>query len=674
MVPNYMLFTFLLPFLALASADDETQFVYNGFKDANLQLKGISSLQSSGLLQLTNNTQHKAGYAFHPKPVNFTTSRSFSSSFVFAIHPNIPDHGAQGMTFFISPTTNFDHALPDEFLGLVNSTSNGLASNHIFAIELDTVQNAHFGDIDSNHVGIDVNSLRSYASASAAYFPTSEGNNQSLLLTDSKAMQLWVDYDEPTMIVNVTIAPIKVPKPSRSLVSTRVNLSEVLLETMYIGFSGSTGLTSNDHFVLGWSWNQRGQAQELDLSKLPSLPNFDTTNRKPGKIFLGLLISVLLLLVVISASAYVIRRKKYEELKESWEKEYAAHRYSYKDLYKASKGFKITELLGEGGHGKVYKGVIRSKKKKLEVAIKRISHESGQGMKEFVAEIVSMRRLRHRNLVQLLGYCRRKGELLLVYDYMPNGSLDKYLYGDEKPTLGWHQRFKIIKGVASALLYLHEEWEQVVLHRDVKASNVMLDGQMNARLGDFGLARLYDHGANPRTTHVVGTVGYLAPEFVRTGKATTSCDVFGYGAFVLEVACGRSPSETESCGREEEEEEEELVDWVFNLLKKGSILTASDPKLGGNYDQEEMEMVLKIGLLCSQFKPEARPSMRQVVQLLDGVAIVPDVPPNFNEGGFGGIGANGEGWETSNSFPSSLSHMRHSASLSSTESVLRCGR
>ncbi|KAK1275095.1 L-type lectin-domain containing receptor kinase IV.1 [Acorus gramineus] len=140
-------------------------------------------------------------------------------------------------------------------------------------------------------------------------------------------------------------------------------------------------------------------------------------------------------------------------------------------------------------------------------------------MREFVAEIVSIGRLRHRNIVQLLGYCRRKGELLLVYDYMSNGSLDKLLFeGTKKDELGWSQRFHIVRGVASGLLYLHEGWEQLVIHRDVKSSNVLLDGDLNGRLGDFGLARLYDHGTDPLTTHVVGTLGYIAPEFSMTGK------------------------------------------------------------------------------------------------------------------------------------------------------------
>ncbi|KAK1275392.1 L-type lectin-domain containing receptor kinase IV.2 [Acorus gramineus] len=140
-------------------------------------------------------------------------------------------------------------------------------------------------------------------------------------------------------------------------------------------------------------------------------------------------------------------------------------------------------------------------------------------MRESVAEIVSIRRLRHRNIVQLFGFCRRKGELLLVYDYMSNGSLDKLLFDEtERDRLGWSERFHIVRGVASGLLYLDEGWEQLVVHRDVNSSNVLLDGEMNARLGDFGIARLYDHGTDPQTTHVVGTLGYLAPELSKTGK------------------------------------------------------------------------------------------------------------------------------------------------------------
>nr|WIL59911.1 nodulation protein [Melilotus officinalis] len=249
----------------------------------------------------------------------------------------------------------------------------------------------------------------------------------------------------------------------------------------------------------------------------------------------------------------------------------------------------------------------------MQVAVKRVSHESKQGLREFVSEIASIGRLRHRNLVQLLGWCRRRGDLLLVYDFMANGSLDKYLFEEQEIVLSWEQRFKIIKDVAAGLLFLHEGYEQVVIHRDVKASNVLLDFEMNGRLGDFGLARLYEHGDNPGTTRVVGTLGYLAPELPRTGKASTSSDVFAFGALLLEVACGRRPIEPKAL-----QEELVLVEWVWEKFKEGRILEVVDPKLNGDFNQSEVIMVLKLGLMCSNDVPTIRPSMRQVVRILDG--------------------------------------------------------
>ncbi|KAI6705485.1 hypothetical protein NL676_008447, partial [Syzygium grande] len=299
-----------------------------------------------------------------------------------------------------------------------------------------------------------------------------------------------------------------------------------------------------------------------------------------------------------------------------------------------------------GGFGRVYRGILPTSK--IEIAVKRVSHESRQGMREFIAEIISIGRLRHRNIVSLLGYCRRKGELLLVYDYMPNGSLDKHLYNQPKVILNWRQRFRVIKGVASGLLYLHEGWEQVVIHRDIKASNVLLDADLNGRLGDFGLARLYDHGTDPQTTHVVGTFGYLAPEHTRTGKATRNTDVYAFGAFLLEVACGRRPIELR------EEEEVILVDWVFSCWDGGAILEARDPKLGAELVEEEMELVLKLGLMCSHSDPLMRPSMRQVLQYLKGDLPMPELSSiGLSSGGL--TFAHREGFDDlARSYPSSM--------------------
>ncbi|KAI4974152.1 hypothetical protein ZWY2020_047432 [Hordeum vulgare] len=319
----------------------------------------------------------------------------------------------------------------------------------------------------------------------------------------------------------------------------------------------------------------------------------------------------------------VRRHIRYKEVREDWEVEYGPHRFSYKDLFRATKGFKDKNFIGAGGFGRVYKGLLP--KSKSQVAVKRVSYDSKQGVKEFVAEVVSIGHLQHRNVVQLLGYCRRKGELLLVYDYMENGSLDNHLYGQlqgKATYLGWGQRFRIIKEIALGLLYLHEDWDKVVLHRDVKASNVLLDKHMNGRLGDFGLARLYDHGTDPQTTHVVGTIGYLAPELVHRGKATTLTDVFAFGIFVLEVTCGQRPIKEDPQGNQLV-----LVDWVLQNWHKGSLADVVDAKLQGGYDAGEACLALKLGLLCSHPFPQARPSMRQAMQYLDGDVPLPELLP-----------------------------------------------
>ncbi|KAM3739823.1 hypothetical protein ACB098_08G051400 [Castanea mollissima] len=660
--------------IPLAFAQHENQFIYNGFLQAKLHLDGSAKITSNGLLLLTNTVNlsyPQVGHAFFQFPLKFNTtssglspSLSFSTNFVFAIVPQVPNVGAHGMAFTISPSSNFTNAVGNQYLGLFNSSNEGLTSNHILAIELDTALNPEFGDIDKNHVGIDLNSLNSTDSASAMYFSNKEGKNISLGLTSGNPMHLWIDYNEAEKLLSVTLAPNGIPKPNRPLMSKPIDLSQYLLESMYVGFSSATGtLVPCDHYVLGWSFNKSGQAQSLDVSKLPPLPQQRKTKEIPGLMIMVFVIAVILVLITITGAAYIIRRKKYEEIREDWEREYGPHRFIYKNLYKATKGFSDKELLGAGGFGKVFRGILPSSN--IQIAVKKVSHDSKQGIKEFVAEIISIGRLRHRNLVQLLGYCRRRGELLLVYDYMPNGSLDKFLYRNEEPNLNWLQRFRILRGVASGLLYLHEDWEQVVLHRDIKASNVLLDAELNGRLGDFGLSRLYDHGTNPQTTHVVGTVGYLAPELTRTRRATTCTDVFAFGAFMLEVACGRRPVEQQGLT-----EEVILVDWVFECWRRGSILDASDPRLEGNYVVEEMKLVLKLGLLCSQSMPAARPSMRQVTQFLDGNANLPELP---NEGGCFGTFKGNEAFDFLLSIPSS-SAKGSAASLSSTDSILLSGR
>ena len=260
------------------------------------------------------------------------------------------------------------------------------------------------------------------------------------------------------------------------------------------------------------------------------------------------------------------------------------------------------------------------------VAVKRMTKDYKQGKEEFISEISVINHLRHRNLVPLLGWCHENRELILVYEYMPNGSLDKHIFNDgiSRRFLDWEQRYNIVSGVASALRYLQEECEQQVIHRDVKASNIMLDSEYNARLGDFGLARLMEQNRlSFTTTGIAGTLGYIAPECFHTGRTTAESDVFSFGAVALEVACGRSP-------RTSGLEATDLVGWVWKLHRQNEHLQAVDSHLvrsgSVKINEEDVKRLLVLGLACSNPAPDARPTMRDVTQILARSMPPPSIP------------------------------------------------
>ncbi|KAA8517736.1 hypothetical protein F0562_015205 [Nyssa sinensis] len=548
---------------------------------------------------------------------------SFSTHFVFSIVPSSVNRGGHGLAFTLSPSTQFIGAEAGHFLGILNKSSDGNSSNHIFAVEFDTVNGfKEKSDSYGNHIGININSLFSNVSEPASYYASGSAK-EDVNLESGNPIQAWIEYDGMKKVVHVTISPSSVSKPSQPLISFPIDLSDYLLQNMYVGFSAATGNKSSFHYILGWSFRMNGAADALNLSLLPITPKERSSSSFKPQIK-AILAALSVVFIFFFAALFLVvkyRRKMEFERLEDWELD-CPHRFSYKDLHAATKGFKESELLGVGGFGAVYKGVLPTTG--AEIAVKKISNNSIQGMREFAAEIESLGRLRHKNLVNLQGWCKRKNELLLIYDYVPNGSLSSLLSNPKTEfVICWEQRFNILKGIAAGLLYLHEEWEQVVIHRDVKSSNVLIDADMNGRLGDFGLARLYDHGENPHTTTVVGTIGYIAPELAQTGKASTSSDVFAYGVLLLEVVTGRG-----AVVHDPQNGHVTLVDWVIECLRMGRILDAADPKLNSVYDFEEMELILGLGLLCSRPKSEARPTMRQVTRYLNGDDLLPVLDSN----------------------------------------------
>ncbi|XP_042518450.1 L-type lectin-domain containing receptor kinase IX.1-like [Macadamia integrifolia] len=260
----------------------------------------------------------------------------------------------------------------------------------------------------------------------------------------------------------------------------------------------------------------------------------------------------------------------------------------------------------------------------IDVVVKRISKGSRQGMKEYASEVKIISRLRHRNLVHLVGWCHQRKELLLVYEFMPNGSLDSHLFRNRGSST-WELRYRIALDLASALQYLHEGWNQCVIHMDIKSNNVILDSNFNAKLGDFGLSRLVDNErvsqTRTQTTDIAGTMGYMAPEYVITGKASKESDVYSYGIALLEISCGRKAIE-----KMVDSSEISLVEWVWELYGRGKHLEAADPSQGMDPERQKIECMIVVGLWCAQQDYNPQPSILQATNVLKFDAPLPILP------------------------------------------------
>ncbi|KAD4179179.1 hypothetical protein E3N88_27770 [Mikania micrantha] len=543
---------------------------------------------------------------FHLWNKNSGELASFSTNFSFvkSFDPDERYRNDDGFIFFLAQNSSMVHGA----MGLQPDPTSDDSTDKYVWVEFDTYCNSWDRSSKCDHVGINLNSHAS--------IKQTEWDND---MPSKKECQVWITYDSASKILSVLFTGFRNNTFfKQDKLFLEVDLRNELPEWVVLGFTAAPGKLFDQNTVKSWT--------------------FDSFNSQPEKkigLIVGLTVGVSVLIVLFVMLAFVLwRRKKnnddhVEELGCSMEMNHelelglitGPRRFGYLELARATTGFAEEKKLGEGSFGGVYKGFLKDSS--AYVAVKRVSKSSKQGIKEYASEVRIISRLRHRNLVQLTGWCHEKGELLLVYEYMENRSLDTHLFL-AKSLLSWGTRYKIAIDLASAILYLHEEWKQCVLHRDIKSSNVMLDSSFNAKLGDFGLAKLVDPEKGSETTLLAGTLGYMAPECVVTGKASKESDVFSFGVVALEIVCGRK-----SINYKEQEKQIWLVEWVWALYGSGTIMEAVDPRLRLEFDENEAKCLMMVGLWCVHPDSRLRPSMRQVIQVLNAEASLPILPLNM---------------------------------------------
>ncbi|KAJ9567066.1 hypothetical protein OSB04_003032 [Centaurea solstitialis] len=299
--------------------------------------------------------------------------------------------------------------------------------------------------------------------------------------------------------------------------------------------------------------------------------------------------------------------------------------FSLKQLKTATGNFNGTNKIGEGGFGPVYKGTLSDGSV---IAVKQLSSESRQGNREFLNEVGVISCLQHPNLVKLHGCCIEGDQLMLVYEYMENNNLSNALFGlkNGRLMLDWPTRFKICVGIAKGLAFLHEESRLKIVHRDIKATNVLLDKDLNPKIADFGLARLHDEGQTHVSTRVAGTIGYMAPEYALWGFLSDKADVYSFGVLALEIVSGKNNTsyiarDNYIC----------LLDWACQLGRSKNYEELFDERLGSKINKEEAETMVKVAILCTNGSPSIRPMMSEVVNMLEGRTYVPEIIPEASD-------------------------------------------
>lgn len=353
------------------------------------------------------------------------------------------------------------------------------------------------------------------------------------------------------------------------------------------------------------------------ISAITVTPNYDPDAGRglPVGAVIGIVLAsivVLLIVLFVLWKKGIFGGKNNEEELELRALDLQTGHFRLRQIKAATNNFDPANKIGEGGFGPVYKGVLSDG---AVIAVKQLSSKSKQGNREFVNEIGMISALQHPNLVKLYGCCIEGNQLLVIYEYMENNCLARALFGreDQRLNLDWATRKRICSGIARGLAYLHEESRLKIVHRDIKCTNVLLDKDLNAKISDFGLAKLDEEENTHISTRIAGTVGYMAPEYAMRGYLTDKADVYSFGVVALEIVSGKS-----NTNYRPKEEFVYLLDWAYVLQEQGNLLELVDPCLGSNYSKKEVMRMINLSLVCTNPSPTLRPSMSSVVSMLEG--------------------------------------------------------
>ncbi|KAL0406859.1 UNVERIFIED_CONTAM: G-type lectin S-receptor-like serine/threonine-protein kinase [Sesamum latifolium] len=367
----------------------------------------------------------------------------------------------------------------------------------------------------------------------------------------------------------------------------------------------------------------RLSASEVSEPELSTDLEKEKEKKRPIKLILISMVSGVLVSGFINGAILFMSRRKRRALKKNEDLELPLFKWT--TILAATNDFSRENIIGEGGFGPVYRGNLSAEE---EIAVKRLSRTSGQGLEEFKTEVILIAKLQHRNLVRLLGCCIEGEERMLIYEYLPNKSLDRFVFDQNRRILlTWPTRFDIIIGIARGLLYLHHDSRLKIIHRDLKTSNILLDGNLNPKISDFGLARTFGENQSTATTkRVVGTYGYMAPEYAMNGKFSVKSDIFSMGVVLLEIVSGKKNRGFDHCTHCHS-----LLEHAWLLWKENKILELMDECLNDTFVESEVKRCVQVGLLCVQKYAEDRPVMSSVVLMLgtEGAIMPEPKEPGF---------------------------------------------